>query len=236
MLMQFPGGYVGDRLGHRTVIVISIIWAGAATILSGLMTALIGLVAMRVITGLGAGLFYSNDRSVITQQTPFEKRSLGMGFVITGLSIGITLAFLLAPPLIGLGTSAFGPDGAWRMPFIVLGIAAILIGVGMAVFFRGQGGEHEFRPAYAAALARLGAYAAIFLVAVVGIYFVATRAGLPEWAVALLELVVALLLVGFIFARLSGQISPVRCRPCRDTPGARLDGSREESEGRCAHE
>ena len=24
--------------------------------------------------------------------------------------------------------------------------------------------------------------------------------------------------------------------PCRDTPGARLDGSREESEGRCAHE
>src|SRR5829696_658557 len=95
------------------------------------------------------------------------------------------------------------------MPFIVLGACAILIGVGMAVFFRGQGGEHEFRPAYAAALARLGAYAAIFLVAVVGIYFVATRAGLPEWAVALLELVVALLLVGFIFARLSGQISPV---------------------------
>jgi ACS family D-galactonate transporter-like MFS transporter len=116
MLMQFPGGYVGDRLGHRTVIVISRVWAGVATILSGLMTALIGLVAMRVITGLGAGLFYSNDRSVITRQTPFEKRSLGMGFVITGLAIGITLAFLLAPPLIGLGASTFGAEGAWRMP------------------------------------------------------------------------------------------------------------------------
>jgi hypothetical protein len=55
----------------------------------------------------------------------------------------------------------------------------------------------------------LGTYAAIFLVAVVGIYFVATRAGLPEWGVALLELGVALLLVGFIFARLGGEISPV---------------------------
>jgi ACS family D-galactonate transporter-like MFS transporter len=209
MLMQFPGGYVGDRLGHRTVIVISIIWAGVATILSGLATALIGLVALRVITGLGAGLFYSNDRSVITEQTPFEKRSLGMGFVITGLAIGITLAFLLAPPLIGLGTSVFGAEGAWRMPFIALGVAAVVIGFGMHVFFKGQGGEHEFRPAYAAALARLGAYAAIFLVAVVGIYFVATRAGLPEWGVALLELGVALLLVGFIFFRLSGEISPV---------------------------
>ena len=209
MLMQFPGGYVGDRLGHRTVIVISIIWAGVATILSGLVTALIGLVALRVITGLGAGLFYSNDRSVITEQTPFEKRSLGMGFVITGLAIGITLAFLLAPPLIGLGTSVFGAEGAWRMPFIALGVAAVVIGFGMHVFFKGQGGEHEFRPAYATALARLGAYAAIFLVAVVGIYFVATRAGLPEWGVALLELGVALLLVGFIFVRLGGEISPV---------------------------
>ena len=93
-LMQFPGGYIGDRFGHRTVIVVSIAWAGLATVLSGLVTALIGLVALRVLTGIGAGMFYSNDRSVITQQTPFEKRSLGMGVVIAGLSIGITLAFL----------------------------------------------------------------------------------------------------------------------------------------------
>lgn len=209
MLMQFPGGYLGDRLGHRTVIVISIVWAGVATILSGLMTALIGLVAMRVLTGLGAGLFYSNDRTVITQQSPFEKRSLGMGVVITGLSIGITLAFLLAAPLIGLGTSVFGAEGAWRMPFIVLGAAAILVGLGMARFFKGQGGEHEFRPAYPPAIRELSKYTAVFFVAVVGIYFLATRAGLPEWAVALIELVVALLFVGFIFARLGTEIRPV---------------------------
>jgi MFS transporter, ACS family, D-galactonate transporter len=209
MLMQFPGGYVGDRLGHRTVIVISIIWAGVATILSGLMTALIGLVAMRVITGLGAGLFYSNDRSVITHQTPFEKRSFGMGIVITGLAVGITLAFLLAGPLISLGASVFGAEGAWRMPFIVLGAAAIAVGFGMSRFFKGQGGEHQFRPAYPAALMELGKYSAVFFLAVIVVYFVATRAGLPEWVVALLELSLALLLVGFIFARLSGQVSPV---------------------------
>ena len=209
MLMQFPGGHLGDRLGHRTVIVISIVWAGLATILSGLMTALIGLVAMRVVTGLGAGLFYSNDRSVITRQSPFEKRSLGMGIVITGLAIGITLAFLLAAPLINLGTSVFGEEGAWRMPFIVLGAAAVVIGFGMAWFFKSQGGEHEFRPAYPAALKELGKYAAVFFLAVIGIYFLATRAGLPEWAVALLELTVALLFVGFIFVRLGTEVRPV---------------------------
>jgi MFS family permease len=42
------------------------------------MTALLGFVALRVIPGLGAGFFYSNDRSVIAQQSPLEKRSIGM--------------------------------------------------------------------------------------------------------------------------------------------------------------
>lgn len=209
MLMQFPGGNLGDRLGHRTVIVISIAWAGIATVLSGLMTALLGLVAMRVLTGLGAGLFYSNDRTVIAHQTPFEKRSFGMGIVITGLSIGITLAFLTAAPLINLGTSIFGAEGAWRMPFIVLGLLAVAIAIGMHIFFKGQGGEHEFRPAYPTALGQLGKYFAVFFLAVMGVYFVATRAGLPEWAVALLELAIALVFVGFIFVRLSGEIRPV---------------------------
>jgi ACS family D-galactonate transporter-like MFS transporter len=209
MLMQFPGGHLGDRLGHRTVIVISIAWAGVATILSGLMTALLGLVAMRVITGLGAGLFYSNDRTVITYQSPFEKRSLGMGIVITGLSVGITLAFLSAAPLISLGASVFGAEGAWRMPFIVLGLLAVAISIGMHVFFKGQGGQHEFRPAYLPALGQLSKYFVIFFLAVMVVYFFATRAGLPEWAVALLELAIALLFVGFIFVRLGTEIRPV---------------------------
>src|SRR3990170_962769 len=131
MLTQFPGGYLGDRFGHRTMLVVSVVWAGIATILSGLMTALIGFVALRVITGLGEGTLYSNDRSVITEQTPPEKRSLGMGVVITGLSIGLTLTFLLTPPLISLGGAVFGTEGAWRMPFFVLGAVTLVVGFGM---------------------------------------------------------------------------------------------------------
>jgi MFS transporter, ACS family, D-galactonate transporter len=191
------------------VIVIAIVWAGVATLLSGVMTALIGFVALRVITGLGAGLFYSNDRTVIASQTPFEKRSLGMGVVITGLAIGITLALLLAGPLIDLGSSVFGAEDAWRMPFLILGGGAILAGIGMARFFASQRGEHEFKPAYLPAAARLLAYAAVFFVAVMAIYVAATEAGLAEWVVALLELGLALALVGYIFFRLSGDVGPV---------------------------
>src|SRR6201989_1483756 len=121
MLTQFPGGYLGDKYGHRTIITISLIWAGLATLLSGVITGLVAFIAVRVLTGLGEGAFYSNDRSLIAERTPREKRSLGMGVVITGLSIGITIATVFAPNLINLGTSVLGGDDAWRMPFFVLG-------------------------------------------------------------------------------------------------------------------
>src|SRR3954447_8039080 len=57
MLTQWPGGYLGDKYGHRTLIVISLFWAGIATIVSGLVSGLVIFVAMRVFTGLGEGAF-----------------------------------------------------------------------------------------------------------------------------------------------------------------------------------
>src|SRR4051795_8585607 len=123
MLTQFPGGYLGDKYGHRTIITISLIWAGLATLLSGIITGLVAFIAARVLTGLGEGAFYSNDRSLIAEQTPREERSFGMGFVITGLALGITIATVFAPNMIALGTSVFAKAEAWRMPFLILGAA-----------------------------------------------------------------------------------------------------------------
>src|SRR3954465_10169509 len=121
MLTQFPGGYLGDKYGHRTLIVVSLVWAGLATMVSGLVSGVVAFIAIRVIPGLGEGAFYSNDRSLIAEKTPPEKRSLGMGFVITGLSLGITLSTVFAPDLIDLGGKVFAAEDAWRMAFLVLG-------------------------------------------------------------------------------------------------------------------
>src|SRR5918997_1829021 len=206
MLTHFPGGYLGDRFGHRTIIVISVVWAGIATILSGFMTALVGFVALRVVTGLGEGTFYSNDRSVITQQTPPEKRSLGMGIVITGLSIGLTLAFLLTPPLISLGSSLLGAEQAWRMPFFVLGLVTLVVGFGIHRFFKGQG---DFQTAYSSALVGLSRYSVVLFVAVMAVYFITTWAELPEWVMASIVTVLALVLVGYVFGSKGGEVGPI---------------------------
>jgi hypothetical protein len=40
VLAQWPGTYLGHRYGHRTVIAVSLVWAGIATLLSGVITGL----------------------------------------------------------------------------------------------------------------------------------------------------------------------------------------------------
>src|SRR3954454_15231337 len=195
MLTQFPGGYLGDKYGHRTIIVVSLIWAGIATLLTGVLTGLVVFIAIRVLTGLGEGAFYSNDRSLIAERTPVEKRSLGMGVVITGLALGITISTVFAPHMIDLGAKVFAAEEAWRMAFLVLGGVTLLVGVGVAVYFTRQ---QPGLPFGRATLHMLG-FAAIGLVAVMGVYFLGDAAGLSDLWIAVLEVALALALVITVF-------------------------------------
>jgi ACS family D-galactonate transporter-like MFS transporter len=206
MLTQFPGGYLGDKYGHRTIIGVSLIWAGIATLLSGVLTGLAVFIAIRVLTGLGEGAFFSNDRALIAQETPVEKRSLGMGVAITGLAIGITIATVFAPDLIHLGTTVFGSShDAWRMPFLCLGAATLIVGISIVVSFR----RAEPGLPYGRAFLHMLRYAIPGLIAVMAVYFVGDAAGLTDLEIALAEVALALALVGFVFARKMEEIGPV---------------------------
>jgi MFS family permease len=209
MLTQFPGGYLGDKYGHRTIITISLIWAGIATLLSGIITGLVAFIAIRVITGLGEGAFYSNDRSLIAEKTPFEKRSLGMGVVITGLALGITIATVFAPNMLALGGKVFAREDAWRMAFLLLGGATLLVGLAVATYFRRQ----ERGLPYGRALLHMLAYPAVGLAAVMGVYFVGDAAGLSDLWIAVVEVALALALVAGVCARPGENLRPVLHNP-----------------------
>src|SRR3954449_9754011 len=103
MLTQYPGGRLGDRFGHREMIIVSLLTAGVMTIISGLVAGLVAFVAARVLTGLGEGVFYSNDRTLVITHTPPPRRTIGLGIVISGLSIGLTVGVVATPYLIEWG-------------------------------------------------------------------------------------------------------------------------------------
>ncbi|MCW2996278.1 MAG: major facilitator superfamily 1, partial [Conexibacter sp.] len=205
MLTQFPGGNLGDRYGHRTIIGVSLVWAGIATMLSGVLSGLVAFIAIRVFTGLGEGAFFSNDRSLVAERTPVAKRSLGMGVVITGLALGITIATVFAPDFLSFGTNVFGEQDAWRMPFLLLGAATLTVGAVLIAYFRTQ----ERGLPYVRAALHLGAYAAVGLAAIMAVYFAGDAAGLADIWIAVLEVALALALVGFVFARKGEELAPV---------------------------
>src|SRR3712207_3271836 len=195
MLTQYPGGRLGDRFGHREMIIVSLLWAAVMTAISGLVAGLVAFVAARVLTGLGEGVFYSNDRTLIINHTPVEKRTLGLGVVITGLSIGLTLGIILTPVLIDWGVSLGLGDGAWRMPFFVFA-AATLVVVSIAFgFFRARlGGAMRL----GAPFVQLLVFSAPTFVVIVALFLLAEGLDWPEWATASIASVIALVYIAVI--------------------------------------
>ncbi|SIS93018.1 MFS transporter [Alicyclobacillus vulcanalis] len=204
MLTQFPGGYFGDRYGHRTVIVLSLIWAGLATIINGFFASLIGFVILRVLTGLGEGMYYANDRTLISEVTPPEKLSLGLGVAIVGLSLGMTAASILPPYLIHWGNDVFGTLHGWKMPLFVLGGCTVLWGIISAFLFR-----REALPQLSKAFLGVGRYTVVFFILIMAVFIVADRVGLPSWLTTLLELVFAVGLILFAYFSKGRELSAI---------------------------
>lgn len=204
MLTQFPGGYAGDRYGHRTVVAISLFAAAAATLLSGLAGLLVLFIGARILTGLGEGLYYANDRTIIADTTPLAERSLAMGIVMVGLSVGITLATLGGAWIIEVSRPWLGDAHAWRAPFFVLAAMTFVTAWGLrSELWR----TRSRRDNPAGAMKVIAGYSAVFFVLIFAVFLLAQYLGLPGWGVAALELLLALGLIAYVYRSKASEIS-----------------------------
>jgi MFS family permease len=127
------GGYLGDRIGRKPVLVGSLLLMGIATVLIGLLPtyqqvgvwAPILLVAVRVVQGLAFGAEWGGAILMCFEHAPWRKRGLFTGITQAGFPVGLllaNLAFLASVPL--------GGSWAWRVPFL---LSAVLIVVGILI-------------------------------------------------------------------------------------------------------
>lgn len=207
MLTQFPGGYFGDKFGHRTIIVISVFWAGLTTLLTGLVGGLVAFIALRIVTGLGEGVLYSNDRSLISHVTPPQKLGLGMGVVMGGLSVGLTAALIGTVYLINWARPSMGVN-AWKSPFLVLGTTTIIIALFIYKFMRPESSEKISEP-YGKAFLSLLKYSAVFLAAIMTVYFITNSMNLNDVVIAVILTGLAFLLIAFIYKNKAQEVRPV---------------------------
>lgn len=195
MLTQYPGGRLGDQYGHREMIIVSLVWAGVLTAISGLVAGLIAFVAARVLTGLGEGVFYSNDRTLVFTHTPLAKRTLGLGVVISGLSVGLTIGVVATPYLIRWGGSLGMGREAWRLPFFVFGAVSVLVAGVAYGFFRARlGGPLRLGPP----LVRLLAFSAPTFLLILALFLIAERLRWLEWQTGIAAGVLALAYIAVI--------------------------------------
>src|SRR4051794_3330797 len=70
MLTQYPGGRLGDRFGHREMIIVSLLSAAVLTVFSVLMAGLGTLGPARGLPGLGEGGLYPHHPAPHIPPTP----------------------------------------------------------------------------------------------------------------------------------------------------------------------
>jgi MHS family shikimate/dehydroshikimate transporter-like MFS transporter len=127
-------GHLGDRIGRKPVLVITLMLVGAGTFLIGLLPtynsagvwAPILLVLLRLVQGFGAGAEYGGAVIMAVEHAPPGKRGLFGSVAPMGVTIGLLLANGVFALFSALPKDEFLAWG-WRMPFL-FSVVLILMG------------------------------------------------------------------------------------------------------------
>jgi metabolite-proton symporter len=133
-------GHLGDRIGRKPVLVITLIMVGAGTFLIGLLPtynsigvwAPIVLVVLRLVQGFGAGAEYGGAVIMAVEHAPPGKRGLFGSFAPLGVTVGLLLANGVFALFAALPHEEFVSWG-WRVPFL---LSIVLVVVGFYIRYR----------------------------------------------------------------------------------------------------
>jgi metabolite-proton symporter len=130
-------GHFGDRIGRRSMLVITLVLMGVSTFLVGVLptyhsigvAAPILLVALRFIQGFGVGGEWGGAVLMAVEHSPGAKRGLSASWPQAGVPAGLLLSTAIFAAFRKLPSDQFLAWG-WRVPFL-LGI--VLVGVGLFI-------------------------------------------------------------------------------------------------------
>lgn len=128
-------GYIGDRVGRKRALNLSVLLMAVPTFLIGLipthaqigMGAAVILVFLRMLQGLSVGGEYTSSIVYLAESAPEGKRGLFTSTSMMGAIGGILLGSFLGSIITGMLTEAQLQSWGWRIPFL-FGILAAGIG------------------------------------------------------------------------------------------------------------
>ena len=133
-------GHFGDRLGRKSMLVLTLFIMGLSTFSLGLLPTYerIGVLApmllflLRIIQGIGLGGEWGGASLMVLEHAPADRRGFYTSFVQIGFPIGLVLATLVFALVAKLPDADFAAYG-WRIPFLA---SIVLLAVGTFVRWR----------------------------------------------------------------------------------------------------
>ena len=127
-------GHFGDRIGRKSMLVLTLLLTGGATFLIGVLPtfAAIGigapilLVLLRLVQGFGVGGEWGGAVLIATEHASSRRRALYGSFAQFGVPVGVLTSNLAFLAVSGLSDEEFLSWG-WRIPFL-LSIALVVVG------------------------------------------------------------------------------------------------------------
>jgi MFS transporter, MHS family, shikimate and dehydroshikimate transport protein len=126
-------GHFGDRLGRKSMLVLTLFIMGLSTFCIGLLPtyASIGvfapilLIVLRIVQGIGLGGEWGGASLMVLEHAPADKRGFYTSFVQIGFPVGLVLASLVFGLVSKLPDADFASYG-WRIPFLVSIVLLVL--------------------------------------------------------------------------------------------------------------
>ena len=131
-------GRLGDRIGRKAVLIITLLMMGGSTTLMGLLPtyAEVGvwapllLCVLRAVQGLGSGAEYAGAVLMVIEFSPAKRRGLYGSLPYTGVALGLLMSLATFHISSSMSKEHFDAWG-WRIPFL---LSAVVVTLG--VFLR----------------------------------------------------------------------------------------------------
>jgi MFS family permease len=117
-LMQLPSGWLSDRYGAKIVLAVGAACWSLATFLTGYVTGLTMLVALRLLLGIGESAAFTTTSKLIAANVPRQHVGLANGVVGFGYLFGPAIGTYFGGKLI--------VEHGWRDVFILFGTLSLL--------------------------------------------------------------------------------------------------------------
>jgi MHS family shikimate/dehydroshikimate transporter-like MFS transporter len=133
-------GHFGDRLGRKTILILTLLITGGGTVLIGCLPtygqigtlAPLLLILLRFIQGIGLGGEWGGAVLMVVEHAPAHRRGLYGSLVQVGFPIGVAASTGVFIPLTALPAEDFLSWG-WRIPFL---LSLLLVAVGLFIRLR----------------------------------------------------------------------------------------------------